>query len=82
MLQNAVDSIRRTERLENNLIEVEYNAPLGTFTIYDNGTGMSKEDLAFFAMGRTDKDTSSIFQIGEKGVSSVPRIDPTSSMTI
>lgn len=68
LLQNAVDSIRRTGRKKNNRIEVEFNTHQNYFTVIDNGTGMSKDDLARFAMGRTDKSNKSIYQIGEKGV--------------
>ena len=68
LLQNAVDAVRRTGRKTGNVIEVEFNAPQGLFTVYDNGTGMSRDDLALFALGRTDKRETSIFQIGEKGV--------------
>jgi hypothetical protein len=68
LLQNAVDAIRRTNRKTGNQIYVEYNSPKGLWTVKDNGTGMSKDDLKLFALGRTDKEDLRSFLIGEKGV--------------
>ena len=68
LLQNAVDAIRKTGRKTGNQIYVEYNAPKGIWIIKDNGTGMNKEDLRLFALGRTDKEDLRSLLIGEKGV--------------
>jgi len=69
LLQNAVDSVRRAEGKRSRSISVEYNAPKGLFTVTDNGTGMSAEELKLLALGRTDKTTDlRSLLIGEKGV--------------
>jgi len=69
LLQNATDSIRRTGRSTGNKIHVIYDALKGRFTVIDNGTGMSEDELKLFAIGKTDKpgDLQQLL-IGEKGV--------------
>ena len=66
LIQNSVDSVRKSGK-KNPTINVFYDGDNQIIEVYDNGIGLSEDDLSFFALGNTNKSDEEE-SIGEKGL--------------
>ena len=80
LVQNAIDAIRRNQKIDRGRIVVEVDVPSGTVKVTDNGVGFPRrEDLLF--LGGTDKSDDSS-QLGKIGVGLKAVIFSTKKFTI
>lgn len=66
LIQNSIDSVRKSQKNDQQ-VNVYYNNDSQTVEVYDNGIGLSENDLTFFALGNTNKSEEDD-SIGEKGL--------------
>lgn len=66
LVQNSVDSVRKANNVESE-ITVSFDQQNQTITVLDNGIGISEDELAYFALGNTNKSGEEE-TIGEKGL--------------